>query len=166
MCVERNRRCVIDTWYRLNAASKNLMRTNTLTFKISGLMHRVRRELGKDIETATIRILVEDRSRVYSEWYISDFVHVNCKSVHPLTLCAAVTPKNTRQSRRSTTPDTTRRNTGRSRRSFSAAQSGRQSPQSVPLLQLKENWRRKRQKLCQHYNAYKFERIQILFFLM
>ena len=111
-------------------------------------MHRVKRELGRDIEAATIRILVEDRSRVYSEWYISDFVHVNSRGVHPLTLCAAVTPKSSRQSRMSTpsTPVSKRRSTGRSRRSCSAAQSAEmRSP--VPLLKLKDIGRRKREKL-------------------
>ena len=32
-CSPRNRRCVINTWYQLNAASKNVLKANTLTFK-------------------------------------------------------------------------------------------------------------------------------------
>ena len=78
------RHYVIDTIYALNASS-NVIKKDTLTLKISGLMKRVRKELGTDIESATIRIVVEDRLGTFNKWYFSEFVHINRRTFHPLS---------------------------------------------------------------------------------
>lgn len=69
-------------WYPLTTRSKNIYTGNIVTFPISVLMDKIREQLGDDIEYATIRIKMEDRSTpTRPKIYISESININHKAV-------------------------------------------------------------------------------------
>ena len=84
----------MNKWYELQNAGQNVCKGTQLNFKVIGLMNKLRDTLGRNVEFATIRLKVEDRTDVaHPKVFVSDYVNINSHSVESQPRFVGAQPK-------------------------------------------------------------------------
>ena len=84
----------MNKWYDLQNAGQNVCKGTQLNFKVIGLMNKLRDTLGRNVEFATIRLKVEDRTDVaHPKVFVSDYVNINSHSVESQPKYVGAQPK-------------------------------------------------------------------------
>merc|ERR1719474_1003813 len=75
----------INKWFQLQNVGQSVCHGNQLNFKVVGLMNKIRDNVGRNVEYATIRLKVEDRSdATRPRTYVSEYINIDYHAVESI----------------------------------------------------------------------------------